>query len=405
MRVLVITQYFWPENFRINDVVQGLSSKGVEVEVLTGIPNYPDGKVFEGYDFFSKRIDDFYGIKVYRVPLVPRGNSSKFRLISNFISFAVAASLRSTFFSRYDIIFVYEPSPITVGIPALWLKLIKKIPIIFWVQDLWPESLETSGEVKNKYIINLIDFFVQKLYKNCDRILISSKGFKKRILKQGVQADKIEYYPNFVENFFTEEINYKKIDTLPNGFKIMFTGNIGFAQDFETILQAANILKNELDIYWVIVGSGRRSEWLKSEIIRLGLTDVLKLEDRQPIEVIPNYFANSDVLILNLQNRKIFSLTVPSKLQAYMTASKPIIAGLDGDGAEIVQEAECGFVCKPKDIDALVNAVKRMYSMSQDERIRMGLNAKNYYNNNFDREMLLNKLISNFENIVSTKTQ
>ena len=221
MRILIITQYFWPETFRINDLAKGLVDLGHEITVLTGKPNYPDGKFYDGYGFFRKSRDEYCGIEVVRAPVIPRGKGSSIRLVVNYISFAIFASfvaLRKCYRS-YDLIFVYEPSPITVGIPAILLKKVARVPIIFWVQDIWPESLTATGAIKSKLIIKLVRTLVKVIYKACDLILVQSEAFVSSIRSLGIEESRIRFYPNSAEDFYFSSctVNDKVIkDILPD---------------------------------------------------------------------------------------------------------------------------------------------------------------------------------------------
>lgn len=394
MHILIVTQYFWPENFRINDLALGLLERGHKVTVLTGSPNYPNGKFFDGYGYFNGQ-QDYQGVKILRVPLIPRGNAGGLRLALNYISFAVAAGIAGPLLckGKYDLIFVFEPSPISVGIPALILKTFKSIPILFWVQDLWPESLSATGAVKSKTLLTLIERLVKFIYKRCDRILIQSRSFFDSIVQQGGRSTIILYFPNSAENIFNTSLpSSENVSSLPEGFKIMFAGNIGVAQDFETILSAAEVLKSYEDIKWVIIGEGRLSEWVQREVATRKLHRTVYLLGRFPLEKMPLFFRMSDVMLVTLKRMPIFALTIPSKIQSYLACGRPIIAALDGEGSKIVDDAGAGFTCPAETPTALAQAVIKMYEMPKDEREKMGMSGRMYYEANFDRDVLLDKL-------------
>ncbi len=262
MRILIVTQYFWPESFRINDLALGLLERGHQVTVLTGIPNYPGGELFDGYGFFNTS-EDYCGVRIRRVPLIPRGRGGSFRLILNYLSFALTATVVGPLLCReaYDRIFVFEPSPVTVGIPAVFLKKLKKAPMLFWVQDLWPESLIATGAVRSKAIVSLVGHIVKFIYRHCDLILIQAKAFCGPVAQQGGSEEKIRYFPNAAENLYGSPIFSAELPPLPEGFRILFAGNIGAAQDFETIIAAAENVKDPPDIKWIIIGDGRMRAW------------------------------------------------------------------------------------------------------------------------------------------------
>jgi glycosyltransferase involved in cell wall biosynthesis len=397
MKILIVSQYFWPENFRINDLAEGLVERGHEVTVLTGIPNYPTGVFFSGYGFFRKLRQNYKGVKIIRVPLIPRGNSSGKRLALNYLSFAFLASIFAPFICRrkYDLIFVCQLSPVTVGIPAIVLKKLKRIPIIFWIQDLWPESLTATGAVKSEKILNGIQKLVRFIYQHCDRILIQSPSFSPLIESQGVDSKRITYFPNSVEKLYAplpKQFSVEGMAELPTGFRVMFAGNIGAAQDFPTILAAADKLRAYPDIHWVILGDGRARSWLEAEINETGLTDRVHLLGRFPMESMPYYFSLADIMLVTLKSEPIFSLTIPSKIQSYLACGKPIVAALDGEGGRVVAESGAGFSSPAEDANALAESVLAMYRMPKEERDAMGMRGREYCEENFEREMLINRL-------------
>jgi glycosyltransferase involved in cell wall biosynthesis len=397
LRVLIVTQYFWPENFRINDLAEGLRDKGHEVAVLTGKPNYPSGRFFAGYGFFKRSKDSYNGIPVTRVPMVPRGAGTALRLTVNYISFAFFASLLAPFRYREkpDAILVYEPSPITVGLPALVLKKIRGAPIFFWVQDLWPESLSATGMVRSAWVLRQVERLVRFIYKHCDRILVQSRAFVGPMTRLGVEVDRIEYFPNSAEELYQPMVapdGAPKGVNLPNGFRVMFAGNIGAAQDFETILGAAEKLKSYPDIRWIVLGDGRMAAWVKEEINRRGLSEIVYLLGRYPVETMPRFFALSDALLVTLRKDPIFALTIPSKVQSYLACGRPIVAALNGEGARVIDEAGAGLSVPAEDAEQLAGAVLKLYIMPKAEREAMGAKGRVYYLENFERNLLIDRL-------------
>ena len=397
MRILIVSQYFWPENFRINDLAGGLVERGHDVTILTGIPNYPDGKFFPGYGLFKKLREGYKGVKVIRVPLIPRGAGSGKRLALNYISFALFASIFAPFLGRrkYDLIFVFQMSPVTVGIPAIVLKKMMRVPVFFWIQDLWPESLSATGAISSKRVLNSVRRLVCFIYKHCDRILIQSPAFAPLIESQGVSPERISYFPNSVEKLYIpipKQSSLEGMAEIPIGFLVMFAGNIGAAQDFPTILAAANKLRNYKEIHWVVLGDGRARPWVEAEINKTGLKEKVHLLGRFPMESMPYYFSMADIMLVTLRNETIFSLTIPSRIQSYLACGKPIVAALNGEGGRVVVESGAGFASPPEDADALAESVLAMYRMPQKEREAMGMRGKEYCEENFEREMLIDRL-------------
>lgn len=399
MDILIVTNHFWPEEFRINDLAIGLKERGHKVSVLTGIPNYPSGNFFPGYGICKKTFEVYRGIEIYRAPLIPRGSGSGLRLAMNYASYVLSACLVAPFKCRgkYDLILVFESSPVTVGLPALMLKKMKNLPIMFWVQDLWPESLSATGVVRSKKILDWVGHLVSFIYAGCDKILIQSRAFAASVERLAPCPQRISYFPNTAEMFYMPldlDVNAPERRIMPAGFCVMFAGNIGVAQDFDTILGAAERVKKYPDIKWVIIGDGRKREWVEQEVGRRGLTGSVHLLGRHPVEAMPGFFSLADVLLVTLRKEPIFALTIPSKVQSYLACAKPIIAGLDGEGARVIEEAQAGLVCPSEDPDRLAEAVLKMYQLPDEERKTMGQRGRAYFMKEFERTMLLDRMES-----------
>jgi len=393
MNILVVSQYFWPENFRINDLVTSLKERGHEIHVLTGKPNYPYGKFFKGYGFFTKFFDEYNGINIIRAPILPRYNGSSIYLVLNYISFVVSALLSSLFLmhKNFDVIFVYEPSPITVALPAIFIKKIKKKPLVLWVQDLWPESINASGSVKSVHIIKLVEYLVRFIYKRCDLLLAQSKAFIPSINKYSTAETEISYYPNYAEDLYKKKIDNKDNvnASLPEGFRVVFTGNVGVAQDFGTILNAVDILKDNPFIKWIIVGEGRQSDWVKKEVARRGLGQNVHLVGQHPLEEMPYFYANADVMLVTLKKDEILSYTIPGKVQSYMAAGKPIVGCLDGEGKRIIEEAKAGLMAGAGDAKLLAENILALSKVSTSVLEQYEKNAFDFYMNNFSKDSLV----------------
>ena len=406
MHILIITQYFWPENFKINSLSIELKNNGHDVSVLTGLPNYPTGKISHGYSFWKNSNETWNGIKIYRSKLIPRFSGKGVNLFFNYISFALFSSVK-LFFTKNekpDLIFVYEPSPITVGIPAIVAKKkFKNIPIYFWVQDLWPDSLKDTGAFKNEFILNAVDKLTRYIYKKSDFILVQSEAFVDYIIKQGVPSNKIKYFPNPTEKFYNisdTKIEYSKL--FPNGFNLVFAGNIGEAQGFDTLIEAAHKLKKlHYPIFWNIFGDGRAKEQFKKKVYDLNLGANFLFKGSFKSEEMPLLFACADALVVSLKKSKIFSLTVPAKVQSYLACGKPIIGSIDGEGAKIIIQARAGLVSDSENVDNLVTNIINLYNLSEFERSTLGLNGRAYFEKEFSMEILIDKL----ENIFKLKSE
>lgn len=398
MKILVVSQYFWPESFIINDIVRTLDEQGHEVVVATGKPNYPDGKVFEGYSAKGTQHERYLGkIDVLRVPLRPRGEGGAKNLILNYLSFVFAGLLFLPWMLRkreFDAILVFAPSPILQAIPAIPLKWLKKAKLALWVQDLWPESLAATGFVKNPHALKAVGWLVKGIYRCCDTLLVQSHAFVDPVLRYA-DRKKIVYYPNSMDatpSAETVSIPSELSELLEANFCVVFAGNLGTVQALDTLLQAAEHLKEDAGIRLVMVGSGSRLGWLQAQKAQLGL-DNLILAGRFPSHAMPQIFERSGALLVSLNADPIFAQTVPSKIQAYLAAGRPIIACLNGEGARIVQEAGAGMSSPAEQVLPLVAAIREMRNRSNEEREAMGLAGRAYFDRNFDMDMQVRCLI------------
>ncbi|MBX9100115.1 glycosyltransferase family 4 protein [Clostridium perfringens] len=391
MKILVVTQYFWPEEFRINDICKGLKEAGHDVEVLTGLPNYPEGKIYKGYSWFKKGVKEYNGIKIMRVPMIPRGKNSSMMLALNYVSFMVNASLKALTLigKKYDRVFVFQVSPITSAVPAIILSKLKKIPSYIYIQDLWPETFYSIINIKNKKIRSKMKNICNKIYNSFDKLLIASKGYEDILLKEGFKKEKFEYFPQWAEDFYSESLKKVSENRI---FTVTFAGNIGKAQSVNTIIEAANLAKENKNIKWQIIGDGSEFENIKYLVKKYSLENTVDLLGRKPAKDMPKYFSSSDGLIVTLKNEEILKVTLPAKVQSYMAAGKPIIAAISGEGSRTIKESKSGLVGEAEDYKALYENVIKLYDMNENERIRIGNNGKEFFKENFTRDKLLNQL-------------
>jgi len=406
MRILILSQHFWPENFRINQIAEKLAKKNIDVSVLTGKPNYPDGNVFDGYRSTVVDAEVWEGVRILRVPIIPRGSGTRLRLALNYLSFIASAVLTGVprlLRKDFDAILIYATSPLLQAIPALFLKLLKKTPIILYVQDLWPESLEATGHIRNRCILQFVRWIVGIIYKHVDTILISSEPFRHSIAEYGKTA-KIYYLPNSVDDSFTQSQDNSSppIKELQSGFNLIFAGNVGSAQAIDVIVDAAIKLREQDEIKFLIIGSGSELLRLKEKAKKFELNNLVLL-GRFPMNAMPGILAHASALLITLADRPIFSQTVPNKLQAYLAVGRPIIACMNGEGARIVREARAGVCVPAEDGAALANAVKRVFMMSNAERDLLGRRGKKYFKENYDEGMLLQELICHLQKIQKDK--
>lgn len=401
MRILLVSQYFWPETFRINDLAQELVTRGHAVTVLTGKPNYPQGVIYENYSFWGYKKESYKGAEVIRVPLLPRGKGSGIRLALNYLSYVFFSCLYVLFHKkRYDVSLTFAISPITQVYPALLHKKIFGSRAFLWVQDLWPESVVAAGKVKSGIIYWLLNRMVRSIYSKVDGICIQSEAFKQSILDKGRYEHKISYIPNWAEDLFTDHslINKQRFESkLPSGFIVMFAGNMGEAQDFESILQAAVCTRMHKDIKWVIVGDGRKKEFVKKQVEELDLCDTVFLLGRYPVEDMPNLFIHADVMLVSLKDTAIFSLTIPSKIQSYMAFGKPIVSMINGIGNEIITKANCGYTATAGDFNSLAENVIQLSEIDKSILSTKGECGKRYYQECFSKKRIIDCLEETFQ--------
>lgn len=397
MRLLIVTQYFWPETFRVNDLALGLKALGHAVEVLTGMPNYPQGRLFPGYSWFRPGTENFEGIRVTRVPMLTRGRSKGLRLALNYLSFAITAMLLGPLRCRghFDAVLIFQPSPVTIGLPGLLMARISKAPAMIWIQDLWPDTLEAMGFSRTGLPLRIATWLSDFVHRRCDLVMAQSKAYVPRLTARGVAQSRIAYLPNWAESFYRPPSAGENIaDPMAqiDGFKVVFAGNIGSAQAFETIIGAALRLRQFTDLHWIIIGDGNMKEWLMAAIAQHGLGKQFHLPGWRPPGDMPAYFAHADALLVTLRSDPVFALTIPSKIQSYLACAKPVIAALDGEGAAIMRECGAGVVCAAEDEAGLADAVLAVYRMNPQERTSCGMRGRTYYEENFERALLLNRL-------------
>lgn len=405
MRVLVVSQYFWPETFLINSVVSRLVEDGCDVTVVTGKPNYPEGRVFDGYSIWGVQREVYQGADVLRVPLWPRGQSSRIGLVLNYLSFAIMGSLVTPWALRgrpYDVIFVYAPSPLTQAYVGLVLKWLKKAPMLLWVQDLWPESLTEAGGLRNPLLLALVKRAVQRIYSRTDRLLIQSQAFRAPIKALVPDHPEIHYVPNSLPQDPAAAPPSPKAEALSEqvatGFSVVFAGNLGQAQGLETVLEAARLVQDLPRVKFYLIGSGRMEERLRARIAELGLSNVA-MPGRLPVSDIPLLLSAASALLVTLRPAPIFSYTIPNKLQAYLAAGRPVIAALDGEGARILDEARAGLSCPAGDPEALADAIRKLHSETRFEIDRMSIAGRAYFETHFSLTALTSNLISHFEHV------
>jgi colanic acid biosynthesis glycosyl transferase WcaI len=400
MRILMLSQWFDPEPFyKGMPFAKELVKLGHEVEVLTGFPNYPEGKVYDGYriKFFQRETMD--GIPVIRVPLYPSHDTSATKRIANYVSFSVSAALFGlALVRRPDVIYVYHP-PITISFPAIILSFFYRIPFIYDIQDLWPDTLAATGMLDSAAALWMVDKWCRFIYSQAAKIVVLSPGFKEMLIKRGVSCDRIEVIYNWCdEDHFqggVRDENLARELGLSDRFNIVFAGTMGRAQALGRVLDAAVLLREKYPrVQFVFVGGGIYVKKLKAKANELRLRNVLFLP-RRPVSEIGAILNLADVLLVHLKDDPLFRITIPSKTQAYMAAGRPILMAVKGDGSELVKRAKTGLTCVPGNPKGIAEAVEKFFIMPQEELELMGSNGKKFY----EQELSLHIGAQRFEKI------
>lgn len=385
--ILVISQYFYPEPFRINDICQEWVSRGYKVTVLTGIPNYPEGKFYKGYGWFRKRKENWNGIDVIRLPIISRGRSS-LRLVLNYYSFVWSGWLWKTFTGlKPDAVFVFEVSPLTQALIGKWFSKRRKIPSYLYVQDLWPENLEAVGGVHNKRVLNHYQKMADKLYAACTKVLATSPSFVEAIRERVTDKEKVVYWPQYAEEIY-KPVEDPSPAEIPNDgrFKIIFTGNVGTAQGLDILPKVAKLVD---DVLFVIVGDGRYKDQLVEETA--DVKEKFLFINRQPAQRIPELLCACDAAFVSFMDHPLFNKTIPAKLQSYMACGMPILASASGETERIINEAGCGVCCETGNPEALASAIS---VLRRSDAGTFRTNALRYVKRCFDKNKLLDSLDS-----------
>lgn len=392
--IIVISQYFYPEQFRINDICSEWVKRGYKVTVITGIPNYPQGKFYKGYGFLKKRREVYNGVNIIRIPIIPRGRRS-LTLILNYLSFVVSGYLWKVFTRiKADYVFTFEVSPMTQALLGVWYAKKRKVPCYLYVQDLWPENVEIVAGISNKFVLRQIGKMVDYIYKRCDRIFTTSQSFLDSIAKRNVPIEKLEYWPQYAEDFYVP-LEKQVVEEIPNDdiFNLIFTGNIGEAQGLDILPKAAKILnENNINVRFNIIGDGRYKDQFKELINSLDVMSMFNLISRKPATDIPKYLAACDAAFLSLTNNPLFLMTIPAKLQSYMACGMPVVAAAGGETKKILEESKTGLCSDPGDYEKLAYNLEKLITLEKSSLDEMRINSRKYYDVNFNRDLLLNKI-------------
>ena len=388
MKILVVCQYYYPEPVRIGDICEELVKKGNEVTVITGIPNYPMGEIYNGYGFKKKRLENINGVSVRRCFTIPRKKNMIMRFL-NYYSFAISSTIACRKLNeKYDVVLVNQLSPIIMANGAIKYKNKNKKKMLLYCLDIWPESLKVGGLTEKSLIFKYFHKVSKRIYKSCDKILVTSKNFKNYLQKEFKIEDKtIGYLPQYAENIFNvNDCKKEENETID----LMFAGNMGITQSLDTIIEAANKLQDEKKVYFHFVGNGIDYERIKNKVNTLKLNNVF-FHGRKKIDEMPKYYSMADAMLVTLSAESNVSCTVPGKVQSYMAAGKPIIGAINGETREIIEKSKCGFCGKADDVDELVKNIKKF--IRYKNKSELGKNSFEYYNKYYQKEKFINELL------------
>lgn len=390
MKILVFSQYFYPENFRINTLCRELVQRGHQVTVLTGYPQYPYGEIYEGYGFDVPYESQWEGVNIERVKVHPRGNNA-LGMLRNCIDYVVEANRWvKNCKEKFDIAYVFEVSPVTVGLPAITYKEKFAVPMIFNLQDLWPENVEEVLGIRIKLLSWVINKIVDRIYAASDRILCSSRSFVENLQKRGVSEEKLVFWPQFCRkpNF---ENCVKPDEFRQDVLNIVFAGNLGDAQGLDLLLDTAVKMK-QTPIRWYLVGDGRARERLERKTAEYGLLEQVVFVGRVNEEEADRYVHFADFAYLSFKNNKIFDMTLPAKLQTYLACGTPILAAAGGESALLIRNNQCGIVCPPE-LEPLIDMIKQLMNLTIEEREQMSRSAVACHKSQFTMDRLVDQLI------------
>ena len=395
MRVLIVSQYFHPENFRINQLAQCLKAEGHQVTVLTALPNYPAGRFAAGYGWHGPYREKVFDIEVIRVPIFPRGKGRAWQLILNYLSFVFFAivfglpRLRGSF----DVCVSWCSSPITGAIPAIVHRFLTGVPVAVWIQDLWPETFFAVTKARNPVFEKALSSLVRFIYRGVDQLWIQSPAYEDSVRRHGGRDEQIVFVPNWAEDLYDcDRWTAVEGDRIPAN-SLVFAGNLGRAQGLETIVAAAEITQREgLRNHWVLVGDGSLRDWLHSEVERRGLEKHVTLLPRRPVEAMPKILKSAAAVLVTLGNDEVYKQTIPSKVQSCLAAGRPVIAALGGEPARVIERAACGFVVPPERPELLAKSVQDFLNLPDEEREKLGRKGHDFYKANYTQAKVVGRI-------------
>lgn len=398
-RVLIVSHHFWPENFRISDIAQGFAENNIEVDVICGIPNYPNGIIPEGYGFFKNLKQNYKGVNVYRCWEITRKNDSSLRIFLNYISYPFFAAFKILGFigKQYDAVFCYETSPVYMMFPAILYSKIKRIPLSTYVLDLWPENLYSVLPIQNAFLRKICEVTSHWHYKKSDKLIAMSPTLKEKLLSvTQKESCQIAVIPQYCESFYEKEVTDESLTEKYRGyFKIVYAGNISPAQNLEIAIDCAVMLKenNIQDVKFIIVGDGMSKAAIEQYAAERDVVSYFDFLGAKPVQEMPAFHTLADCLLAPLAKSDLIGLTIPAKITSYMAGRKPIVTCIDGEGSWVIEKANAGFTGESGNSKQLYENIIKLYRMSPEERKKLGDNAFAYHREHHERNKVLQQLI------------
>lgn len=414
MRILLLMQWFDPEpQLKGLAFARKLRDLGHEVEVLTGFPNYPGGNIYPGYSLKLFQVEMMEGIRVMRVPLYPSHDGSSLRRILNYASFGISSCVAGLcVVGRPTVIFAYGP-PVTVGVSASLISLFRRVPFVYDVQDLWPDTLGATGMLKNPFALKLVEWVCKWVYRRAGHVTVQSPGIRDRLISCGVDTEKLSLILNWcdessIDNQRSQVSGHGCFDRAENHsetFDVMFAGNMGKAQAMDAVLGAGLMLKSENpSVRLLLMGGGVEVERLKKAVEERGISNV-KFLPRVPMSEVGRIFARVNVLLVHLKDDPLFRITIPGKTQAYMAAGKPILMAVAGDATELVLESEAGVCAQPANARSIADAIKKLAGLEPEKLRQMGQKGQSYYRENLSLDVGARKVLVAFERALNDRTR
>lgn len=398
MKILVVCQHYWPENFRVTEICEELAERGHDVTALVGLPNYPTGIVPQEYKHGQNRIQERNGVHIRRCFEIGR-KPGKVGLAVNYLSYMIAACHKVLWMKKdYDVIYAFSTSPVLMSLPGAFLRCFGRQKLMIYIMDIWPACLSAMNVPETSLLYRVMTYVSRRIYCRADKLIYSSKRFQQYLLDvHGIEVGDDEYMPQFADSMFETELPQKQPS---DELQLVFAGNVGKMQSVETLIRAAKLLRNE-KVRWHIVGGGSNLEACQALARELGVMDKVIFYGQRPLEDMPDFYAMADAMLVSMRDDPLVSDTLPGKVQTFMAAGKPILGSIGGEAAYVIEQSQCGLCAPPDDPEAFAEIARQF--MALDTRAQMGENGRNYYRRCFTRQQHMDKLEAMLTSLAQTR--